>query len=73
MTLHPVLDEGTAYPPHNLYHVTSDTWDPRVLGALLLSRVANAFIEAYAVKMRGRTLCIRADCSGNASTMPPAL
>ncbi|RBY76877.1 SAM-dependent methyltransferase [Blastococcus sp. TF02-09] len=56
MTLHPVLDEGAAYPHHNLYYVTSDKWDLRVLGGLLMSRVANAFIEAYAVKMRGGTL-----------------
>lgn len=60
MTLHPVLDEGTAYPHHNLYHVTSDKWDLRVLGGLLLSRVANAFIDAYAVKMRGGTLRFQA-------------
>jgi hypothetical protein len=60
MTLHPVLDDGTAYPHHNLYYVVSDTWDLRVLGGLLLSRVAQAFIEAYAVRMRGGTLRFQA-------------
>jgi adenine-specific DNA-methyltransferase len=35
-------------------------WDLRVLGGLLLSRVAQAFIEAYAVKMRGGTLRFQA-------------
>jgi adenine-specific DNA-methyltransferase len=52
-TAHPVLDDGQTYPHHNLYWVTSDGWDIEVLGGLLLSRVAQMFIEAYAVKMRG--------------------
>lgn len=60
LTIHPVLDEGKAYPHHNLYYVVSDTWDMRVLGGLLLSRVAQAFIEAYAVRMRGGTLRFQA-------------
>jgi hypothetical protein len=60
LTIHPVLDEGTTYPHHNLYYVVSDVWDLRVLGGLLLSRVAQAFIEAYAVRMRGGTLRFQA-------------
>jgi len=60
LTIHPVLDEGKTYPHHNLYYVVSETWDLRVLGGLLLSRVAQAFIEAYAVKMRGGTLRFQA-------------
>jgi hypothetical protein len=52
-TAHPVLDDGNAYPHHNLYWVTSEGWDIEVLGGLLLSRVAQMFVEAYAVKMRG--------------------
>lgn len=60
MNIHPVLDDGTAYPHHNLYYVVSDTWDLRVLGGLLLSRVAQAFIEAFAVRMRGGTLRFQA-------------
>jgi hypothetical protein len=60
MNIHPVLDDGTTYPHHNLYYVVSDTWDLRVLGGLLLSRVAQAFIEAYAVRMRGGTLRFQA-------------
>jgi hypothetical protein len=58
--IHPVLDVGGHYPHHNLYFVVSDTWDLRVLGGLLLSRVANAFVEAYAVRMRGGTLRFQA-------------
>lgn len=50
---HPVLDEGHFYPHHNLYFVTSDKWDLEVLGGLLLSEVANLFVGAYCVKMRG--------------------
>ena len=59
-TIHPVLDGGTIYPHHNLYYVISDTWDLQVLGGLLLSQVANAFVDAYAVKMRGGTLRFQA-------------
>lgn len=52
-TAHPVLDEGHLYPHHNLYFVVSDGWDLEVLGGLLLSDVANLFVGAYCVKMRG--------------------
>ncbi|MGC4886437.1 Eco57I restriction-modification methylase domain-containing protein [Micromonospora sp. DT227] len=58
--IHPVLDEGGFYPHHNLYYIVSDVWDLRVLGGLLLSGVAQAFVEAYAVKMRGGTLRFQA-------------
>lgn len=51
--MHPVLDRGSLYPHHNLYFVTSDKWDLEVLGGLLLSDVANLFVGAYCVKMRG--------------------
>lgn len=50
---HPVLDEGSYYPHHNLYFVVSDAWDLEALGGLLLSDVANLFIGAYCVRMRG--------------------
>lgn len=60
LTIHPVLDEGGLYPHHNLYYIVSDVWDMRVLGGLLLSKVAEAFVEAYAVKMRGGTLRFQA-------------
>lgn len=52
---HPVLDEGGHYPHHNLYYVVSDAWDLEVLGGLLLSDIANLFVGAYCVKMRGGT------------------
>jgi hypothetical protein len=58
--IHPVLETGGHYPHHNLYYVISDSWDLEVLGGLLLSRVAQAFIEAYCVRMRGGTLRFQA-------------
>lgn len=54
-TAHPVLDEGGFYPHHNLYYVVSEVWDPEVLGGLLLSDIANLFVGAYCVRMRGGT------------------
>ena len=54
-TAHPVLDTGGFYPHHNLYYVVSDKWDLEVLGGLLLSDIANLFVGAYCVKMRGGT------------------
>ncbi len=56
----PVLDDGSCYPHHNLYWITSDMWDLRVLGGLLLSDVANLFISTYCVRMRGGTLRFQA-------------
>jgi adenine-specific DNA-methyltransferase len=50
---HPVLDQGAYYPHHNLYYVTSEQWDLKVLGGILLSRVGQFFIECYAVRMHG--------------------
>lgn len=58
--IHPVLEPGGHYPHHNLYYVVSDTWDMEVLGGILLSRIAQAFIEAYCVRMRGDTLRFQA-------------
>jgi hypothetical protein len=58
--IHPVLEPGGCYPHHNLYYVVSDEWDLEVLGGILLSRVAQAFIEAYCVRMRGGTLRFQA-------------
>ncbi len=51
--LFPVLDQGETYPDHNLYFVTSDTWDLEVLGGLLLSDIGTFFVACYGVRMRG--------------------
>jgi len=60
MSAHPVLDQGGHYPHHNLYYIVSDEWHLEILGGLLLSRVAQFFIESYAVRMRGGTLRFQA-------------
>lgn len=58
--LNPVLDEGMTYPHHNLYFIQSAGWDHEVLGGLLLSDVAQFFIECYGVRMRGGYLRFQA-------------
>ena len=57
---HPVLDAGHYYPHHNLYFIVSDAWDLEVLGGILLSDIANLFVGAYCVKMRGGTFRFQA-------------
>lgn len=54
------FDEGKYHPHHNLYFVTSESWDMEVLGGLLSSRVALYFVWSYAVKMRGGYLRFQA-------------
>lgn len=56
----PCLDEGETYPQHNLYWITSEKWDLRVLGALLMSEVGQFFIQCYGVRMRGGYLRFQA-------------
>jgi adenine-specific DNA-methyltransferase len=56
----PVYEPGGLYPHHNLYYIVSTGWDLEVLGGLLLSRIAEAFVDAYGVKMRGGTLRFQA-------------
>ena len=53
-------DPGELYPHHNLYYVTSETWDLRALQAVLRSRVAEFQVASYAVKMRGGYLRFQA-------------
>lgn len=57
---HPVYDGGHYYPHHNLYHVTSESWDLKVLGGILLSAVGQFFVECYAVRMSGGYLRFQA-------------
>ena len=56
----PTLDLGETYPQHNLYWITSETWDLRVLGGLLMSAVGEFFIHCYGVRMRGGFLRFQA-------------
>ena len=57
---HIVFEDGKLYPHHNLYFVTSDTWNLRALQAVLQSRVTRVFIATYSTKMRGGFLRFQA-------------
>ncbi len=57
---HVVFEDGQLYPHHNLYFITSDTWDLRALQAVLLSGIARLFVAAYSTKMRGGFLRFQA-------------
>jgi len=57
---HIVFENGELYPHHNLYYVTSEAWDLRVLQAVMLSAVTRLFIATYSTKMRGGFLRFQA-------------
>jgi hypothetical protein len=59
-TAHVVYEEGKLYPHHNLYHITSETWELRALQTVLSSRLALSFITAYSPRMRGGNLRFQA-------------
>ena len=52
-TIHPIFDAGVYYPHHNFYWITSDTWDLRVLGGILISDFAFNQLKNISVDMRG--------------------
>lgn len=56
----PVYSCGDKYPCHNCYWMTSDVWNIKALGGLLMSDIAESFVEAMCVKMRGKTLRFQA-------------
>ena len=55
-----VYEEGKYYPHHNLYYITSETWDLKSLQAVLLSDITRMFITTYSTKMRGGYLRFQA-------------
>ena len=55
-----VFDDGKLYPHHNLYFITSESWDLRALQAVLLSGIARLFIAVYSTKMHGGFLRFQA-------------
>lgn len=57
---HIVYENDGLYPHHNLYYITSETWDLRALQAVLLSGIARLFVAAYSTKMRGGYLRFQA-------------
>ena len=57
---HVVYEEGRLYPHHNLYYVTSDSWDLKALQAVFMSGIARLFVSIYSTKMRGGYLRFQA-------------
>lgn len=57
---HVVYDSGEYYPHHNLYYITSNSWDLKALQAVLLSKITQMFIAFYSTKMRGGYLRFQA-------------
>ena len=56
----PVLETEGLYPHHNLFWLTSDEWDLRTLGGLLLSDFGTLFVETYSPRMAGGALRVTA-------------
>jgi adenine-specific DNA-methyltransferase len=50
------IDEGAHYPHHNVYWITSDSWDLRALQALLRSTQVLLQVRAFSVQMRGGSI-----------------
>jgi hypothetical protein len=57
---HIVFEQGRLYPHHNLYYLTSDSWDLKALQAVLMSGIARLFVSIYSTKMRGGYLRFQA-------------
>lgn len=57
---HVVYESGNLYPHHNLYVVTSETWDLKALQAVMLSAISRLFVATYSTKMRGGFLRFQA-------------
>jgi hypothetical protein len=55
-----VYENEGLYPHHNLYYITSETWDLRALQTVLLSGIARLFVAMYSTKMRGGYLRFQA-------------
>ncbi len=57
---HMVYEDGRLYPHHNLYYITSASWDLQALQAVLRSGIAHLFVSIYSTKMRGGYLRFQA-------------
>jgi hypothetical protein len=57
---HIVYEPGELYPHHNLYYITSDSWDLKALQAVLRSGIAHLFVSIYSTRMRGGYLRFQA-------------
>lgn len=56
----PVYSDGSRYPHHNCYWMTSSEWDVHSLGGLMMSDLVEDYVDAFGVKMRGSTLRFQA-------------
>lgn len=57
---HIVYENGSLYPHHNLYYITSHEWALKALQAVLLSGIAKVFVSTYSTAMRGGYLRFQA-------------
>ena len=57
---HVVYEGGELYPHHNLYYITSETWELHALQAVLLSGIARLFVATYSTIMAGGFLRFQA-------------
>lgn len=57
---HIVYEKGELYPHHNLYFITSESWDLQALQAVLRSGIAKLFVSIYSTRMRGGYLRFQA-------------
>jgi uncharacterized membrane protein len=55
-----VLDEGHYYPHHNLYYITSESWDLRALQTVLRSSLTVMTVATYCTRMAGGFLRFQA-------------
>ena len=55
-----VYEPGKLYPHHNLYFITSSTWDVRALQTVMKSGIARLYVSLYSTKMRGGFLRFQA-------------
>jgi hypothetical protein len=49
-------DSGEYYPHHNVYWITSDSWDLRALQTILRSSQVTSQMRAHSVEMRGGSI-----------------
>lgn len=57
---HIIYEDEGLYPHHNLYFITSESWDLHALQAVLVSGIARLFVSVYSTKMRGGYLRFQA-------------
>lgn len=74
---HVVFEEGKFYPHHNLYFITSTSWNLWALKAVLTSPLGEFFVASYSTKMRGgyiryQAQFLRKICLPQWSAVPPS-